>query len=179
MIAFPEVQRRAQAELDAVIGRERLPTFADSPRLPYLHAIIKEILRWRPSTPFGIPHASSEEDWYKGTFVPKGTVCMANIWHCNHDRAVFGQDADQFRPERHLDDEHGGLSSGPLETNRQGHVSFGFGRRVCVARDLANDTLFINTARMLWAANIERARDDNGREKQPDTDTLVIVGLIV
>ncbi|KAH9972013.1 cytochrome P450 [Lactifluus volemus] len=133
MIAFPEVQRRAQAELDAVIGRERLPTFADSPRLPYLHAIIKEILRWRPSTPFGIPRASSEEDWYKGTFVPKGTVCMANIWHCNHDRAVFGQDADQFRPERHLDDEHGGLSSGPLETNRQGHVSFGFGRRVCVA----------------------------------------------
>jgi cytochrome P450 len=178
MIAFPEVQRRAQAELDAVIGRERFPTFADAPHLPYLHAIIKETLRWRPPGPFGIPHAASEDDWYEGMFIPKGASCMANIWHCNHDRAVFGNDADEFRPERHLD-EHGGLLSGPLETNQQGHVSFGFGRRICVAKDLASDSLFINSARILWATNVERARDDDGREIQPDTDTLVHAGVAV
>ena len=57
MLAFPEVQRRAQAEIDDVVGRDRLPTFADSPRLPYVHAIIKEVLRWRPILPCGIPHA--------------------------------------------------------------------------------------------------------------------------
>jgi len=45
MIAFPEVQRRAQAELDTIIGRDRLPTFADAPRLPYVCTVIKEVLR--------------------------------------------------------------------------------------------------------------------------------------
>jgi cytochrome P450 len=46
MVAFPEVQRRAQAELDVVVGRARFPTFADAPRLPYVRAIVKEVLRW-------------------------------------------------------------------------------------------------------------------------------------
>jgi cytochrome P450 len=178
MIAFPEVQRRAQDELDTVVGRDRLPTFADAPRLPYVHAIVKEIFRWRPAAPLGIPHATSEEDWYEGMFIPKGTVCISNIWHCNHDRAVFGDDADEFRPERHLD-EQGELSLGPLETNRQGHVAYGFGRRICVAKNLANDTLFINIARILWAANLERVRDENGKDIPLDMDTLVDVGLVV
>jgi cytochrome P450 len=178
MIAFPEVQRRAQVELDAVVGRDRLPTFADAPRLPYICAILKEILRWRPAIPLGVPHASSEEDWYQGTFVPKGAMCIANIWHCNHDRTVFGDDADEFRPERHLD-EHGEPLPGPAETNQQGHVTYGFGRRICVAKQLANDSLFINIARVLWAANLERARDENGKQVPLDTDTVVDVGLVM
>jgi len=99
MIACPEVQRKAQAELDAVVGRHRLPTFADAPRLPYLGAIIKEILRWRPVAPLGVPHASTEDDWYEDMFIPKGTICVPNVFHCNHDRSVFGEDADEFRPE--------------------------------------------------------------------------------
>ncbi|KAI0248229.1 cytochrome P450 [Lactifluus subvellereus] len=155
MMAFPEVQRRAQAELDAVVGRDRLPTFVDAPRLPYV-----------------------EDDWYEGMFVPKGTMCIANIWHCNHDRAVFGDDADEFRPERHLD-EHGEPLPGPAETNQQGHVTFGFGRRICAAKHLTNDSLFINAARVLWAANLERVRDENGKQVPLDTDTLVDVGLVI
>jgi len=98
MIAFPEVQRRAQAELDAVVGRDRLPTIADAPRLPYVCAIVEEVHCWRPSVPLGLNHASTEDDWYEGMFIPKGTVRVGNIWHCNHDRAVFGEGADEFRP---------------------------------------------------------------------------------
>jgi len=120
MIAFPEVQRRAQAELDAVVGRDRLPTFSDAPRLPYVRAITKEILRWRPAAPLGVPHAATDDDWYKGMFIPKGSICMANIWHCNHDRAIFGEDADEFRPERHLDG-RGELLPGPIE-NKSGRA---------------------------------------------------------
>jgi len=178
MIAFPEVQRKAQAELDAVVGRDRLPTFADTPRLPYLSAVIREILRWRPSVPFGVSHALIDDDWYEGMFIPKGTVCVPNIWNCNHDRAVFGEDADEFRPERHLD-EHGELLSGPVETNKAGHVTFGFGRRICVGKDLALEFLFISMARILWAAKLEGARDESGRESPLDTDTLVDVGLVL
>ena len=113
MIAFPQVQRKAQAELDAVVGRHRLPTFTDAPRIPYLSAVIKEILRWRPVVPLGVPHTSTEDDWYGDMFIPKGTICVPNTWHCNHDRSVFGEDADEFRPEGHLGEE-GELLSGRL-----------------------------------------------------------------
>ena len=177
MIAFPEVQRKAQAEMDAIVGRDRLPTFADAPRLPYVQAIIKEILRYRPSLPFLIPHAATEEDWYEGMYIPKGTICIANVWHCNHDREVFGEDADEFRPERHLD-ENGELLPGPFETNQAGHVLFGFGRRICVGKDLAIESLFINTVRILWATKLERTRDENGREVPVDMETMVDEGAV-
>jgi cytochrome P450 len=180
MIAFPEVQRRAQAELDTIVGRDRLPTFADAPRLPYVCAVIKEVLRWRPALPLGLPHATIEDDWYEGMFIPKGTVCIPNAWHCNRDRAVFGEDADEFRPERHLDERgEPRTGPGPVETSQAGHVTFGFGRRICVGKELAADSLFIDTARMLWAANFERARDENGKEVPLDVDTLVDAGLVV
>ena len=54
LVLFPQVQRRAQAELDAVIGRDRLPTFDDRPRLPYIEALCKELARWQMVTPMGM-----------------------------------------------------------------------------------------------------------------------------
>ncbi|KAI0295617.1 cytochrome P450 [Multifurca ochricompacta] len=178
MVAFPQVQRRAQAELDAVVGRSRLPTFADAPHLPYVRAVVREVLRWRPPVPFGLPHAATEDDWYEGMFIPKGATCIANIWQCNHDRAIFGEDADDFRPERHLD-EGGELLPGPIETNQEGHLSFGFGRRICVGKYLANDTLFISTARILWATIIEHVLDENGKEVVPDLEGFTDRGLFI
>ena len=77
MIAFPEVQRRAQAEIDAVVGRDRLPSFADAPHLPYVCATMKEILRWRHAVALGVPHVATNEDWYEGMYIPKGTMCIA------------------------------------------------------------------------------------------------------
>jgi len=178
MVAFPDVQHRAQAQLDAVVGRARPPTFADAPRLPYVHAIIREVLRWRPPGPLGVPHAAAEDDWYEGMFIPKGATCVVNTWQCNHDRAVFGDDADDFRPERHLDDS-GELVPGPVETNLEGHVTFGFGRRVCVGRYLVNNTLFIATARILWAANLGRVRDETGTEQPPDISAFEEEGTVI
>jgi cytochrome P450 len=54
LVLFPHVQRRAQAELDLVIGRDSLPTFDDRPRLPYIEALCKELLRWQMVTPLGM-----------------------------------------------------------------------------------------------------------------------------
>jgi cytochrome P450 len=62
---------------------------------------------------------------------------------------------------------------GPKETNQEGHVSFGFGRRACVGRHLANDSLFIFTARILWAASIKCTQ-----ERLPDMSTFVGLGII-
>jgi cytochrome P450 len=175
MVAFPEVQSRAQAELDAVVGRARLPTFADAPRLPYLRAVIREVIRWRPAVRLGTPHITAEDDWYEGMFIPKGSVCRPNIWQCNRDRTIFGDDADVFKPERHLGD-NGELLPGPKETNQEGHVSFGFGRRICVGRHLGNDSLFILTARILWAANLQCVKDENWNERLLDASAFTEVG---
>ena len=53
MVLYPDVMKRAQAEIDAVVGRDRMPTFADEPHLPYVRAMVKEVLRWRPVGPLG------------------------------------------------------------------------------------------------------------------------------
>ena len=66
MVLFPDVQKRVQAELDAVVGRKRLPTFEDRASLPYLEATIKESLRFHPPTPLGIAHRLSEDDVVQG-----------------------------------------------------------------------------------------------------------------
>lgn len=53
MVLHPDIQRKAQAEIDVVVGQNRLPAFADRSKLPYIDAIIREVLRWRPPVPLG------------------------------------------------------------------------------------------------------------------------------
>ena len=178
MIAHPEIQKRAQDELDAVVGRSRTPTFADAPNLPYIQAVIKETLRWRPVLPMAVPHTTTEEDWYEGMFIPKGTLCLVNLWQCHHDPAAYGPDAASFRPERFLD-EHGKLIPGPSETREDGHSSYGFGKRICVGKHAANDSLFIDIATALWAVRFEHSCDENGKEVPVDTETFVDTGMIL
>jgi cytochrome P450 len=80
MLSFPESQKKAQEELDQVIGRYRLPDFSDRESLPYINAVIKEVLRWFPNVPLGLPHAASEEGEYKGMRIPKGSLIIFNAW---------------------------------------------------------------------------------------------------
>jgi hypothetical protein len=76
MTLYPQWQIRLQEEVDRVCG-DRMPEPKDSPKMPVLRAVIKEIMRWRPVTPSSIPHESIEDDVYEGYFIPKGTVA-----HC-------------------------------------------------------------------------------------------------
>ncbi|KAI9444580.1 cytochrome P450 [Lactarius indigo] len=175
MIAHPEVQKRAQLELDAVVGRSRAPTFSDAPNLPYIQAIVKEVLRWRPPLPFSLPHSTMEDDWYNGMFIPKGTICLPNIMQCNRD-SYYGDDAENFRPERFLD-AHGGILPGPAETHEEGHGTYGFGKRACMGKHVANETLFISIAMALWSLTLEPARDGDGNEVPIDVDAFVDTGM--
>lgn len=81
MLQYPDIQVKAQAQLDEVMGGNQLPTFDDEPLLPYITAIAKEVLRWQPAGPLGIPHLNTEEDNYKGYTIPAGSVIIANIWY--------------------------------------------------------------------------------------------------
>jgi len=177
MLAFPETQKRAQAELDAVVGRGRVPGFTDLPSLPYLRAMVKEVLRWRSVLPLGIPHCSLEDDWYEGMFIPRGTMCLVNVGLCNLDPAIYGDDAALFDPSRHLNPD-GTPAPSPPDTQDEGHIVYGFGKRICIGRHVANDTMFIAFAVMLWAMELAPAKDEYGREIPVDVDGYVDNGMV-
>ena len=83
MTLHPEVQRKAQEELSAVVGDSRLPNFADRASLSYINAIVKECIRWMPVLPTGVAHALTDDDVYDGRFIPKGSLIIANQWYYN------------------------------------------------------------------------------------------------
>ena len=85
MSLYPEVQRKAQAELDAVVGPGRFPEPEDLDQLPYVSAVIKEALRWHHPAPLGLPHVSTADDEFSGYFIPKGSVVIVNVWYGGSD----------------------------------------------------------------------------------------------
>ncbi|KAJ4467123.1 cytochrome P450 [Lentinula edodes] len=157
MSIYPNVQARAQRELDEVVGRSRMPTFDDMTQLPYIRAIVKEVLRWQPVTPLAVPHAAMEDDWYEGYLIPKGTIIFPNVWSMNRDQETYGPDADQFSPERFVQKSETGdaFVLRPEFENNDGHYTYGFGRRICVGRYVAENSLFITACTILWALHIE------------------------
>jgi len=118
-----------------------------------------------------------EDDWYEGMFIPKGTTCIPNVWYMNRDPEIYGENAAHFDPARHL--EAGGDIAPGLSDAKEGHVSYGFGRRLCVGWHLANNTLFISIAIVLWAAKIERKKDESGEFLPLDVDGCVDHGIVV
>ncbi|KAJ7120737.1 cytochrome P450 [Mycena crocata] len=181
----PNVQKRAQEELDRVVGRDRMPTFADREHMPFIAAMVRETLRWKTVAPIGVPHQSIEDDWYEGYFIPKGTICIPNAWGMNKDPEVYGADVDEFKPERYLDKD-GNLAPLPpalADTKDEGHVSYvrhqGFGRRICIGRYVSNNSLFIDMAYILWALTISPLTDGEDKPIMPDKDSYINNGLVL
>jgi len=140
-ILYPDAVKKAHEELDSVIGPERLPTFEDMERLPYVNAFILELLRWKPISPIAVPHAVTQDDEYMGYFIPKGATVVANQYTINMDESVF-ENPTAFKPERHA-----GNPDPPIS-------AFGFGRRRCPGEKTARSTLFIVISRVLWGYDI-------------------------
>lgn len=155
MVQNPEIQHKAHDELDRIIGRERVPGFMDKESLPYINAIYKECLRCHPIAPFGMPHAAIADDQYKGMHIPKGCVLLPNLWAMSRNEKDYGPDAHAFRPDRFL------------YSNARDPASyvFGFGRRICPGRYMAEDSLFIAICGILQIFSITRALNEDGSEK--------------
>lgn len=77
---YPDVQRKAQEELDRVVGPNRLPEYDDLDNLAYIRAIAMETMRWMPVFPLGLPHAVTQSDTYRGYHIPKGATVVAVSW---------------------------------------------------------------------------------------------------
>ncbi len=130
MAMHPEVQKKAHSALDAQLQGQRLPDFSDfGGRIPYIDAVVNEVLRWNPATPFAVYHVSSEADVYKGYEIPKGSIIIPNLWALLRQESVFGPNTDKFIPERFLKAD-GNLNPDILDLD----IAFGFGRRSCPGR---------------------------------------------
>ncbi|KAI5888586.1 cytochrome P450 [Schizophyllum commune H4-8] len=161
MVLHPEIQSRAQAEVDAVcLAHGRMPQVADRSSLPYVNAIVKEVWRWNPSVPLGLPHMANADDVYRGWRVEKGTVVWANIWSILHDETV-SPDPFAFRPERYLGKDPT-LQSAAEDPNEVVQVAFGVGRRICPGMYLGDQAVFIAICNILFAFDIGKAKDEAG-----------------
>ncbi|CAF9941089.1 MAG: hypothetical protein HETSPECPRED_002868 [Heterodermia speciosa] len=146
MGTHPEVQERAQAEIDRVVGPDRLPTMSDRLNLPYIEAVVLETLRWHPISPIPLAHECEKDDMYGDYLIPQGALIMANVWQMTHEPEVYS-DPMAFRPERFIP-----VAERPAETDPS-KVVFGFGRRACPGRVLGENALFVYIAQTLAAFN--------------------------
>jgi len=161
MMLYPEVQKKAQEEIDRIIGTERLPDFIDRDRLPYIGALLTELHRWAPITPLSFPRRSFEDDEFKGYFIPKDSIVLANVWAMTRDENHY-EDPNRFWPERFLDEGHGKPNTDPRL------YCFGFGRRICPGSHIGDNNIFMIVVSMLAAFNISKKRDANGVEIVPE-----------
>jgi len=161
MTRSPEIQKKAQEEIDLVVGKDRLPDFTDKESLPYVEAIIKECLRWQNVAPLAVPHMSVQDDIYDGYFIPKGTIILGNAWSILHNPANYVEPL-QFIPERFLKD--GVIDRDVMDPTA---AAFGFGRRICPGRYLSNESMFAIVASVLAAFDILAPLDDEGNPILP------------
>lgn len=177
MLLHPLVQKQAQEEIDRICG-DRLPTMDDWDDLPYIRASVKESLRWMPTAIVGLPHAVIQDDWYMGYKIPKGAAVMWNVWALHMDSKRF-TNPRAFDPSRYLGDNQTSAEAAMNgDASKRDQFVFGAGRRVCQGMHIADRSLFLSIARLLWAFNLEKAVDERGEDIVPDPDELS-QGLLV
>ena len=159
-VLYPESTRKAQEELDSVVGQNRLPSFDDISNLPYVNAFIKEVLRWRPVLPMALPHAPLKDDEYLGYRIPKDAIILPNLLAMDDDSV---HDSYEFRPERWL------------QHPDQPFYAFGFGGRICPGQKMAQNSLFIAISRMLWGYNASHCYADGKKIPIDSLDTARII----
>jgi cytochrome P450 len=154
---------RARKQLDSVVGRGRLPSFEDRSALPYIDAVVEEVLRWRPAGAAGVPHFTKVESSYGGFRIPANSVVIANHWSIAREESMFGPaDVEAFVPERWLD-------AGKSPRRDLPTVGFGYGRRICPGRHVARNSLWIAVARLLWAFDVKPEMTAEGETVAVDT----------
>ncbi|XP_072013333.1 cytochrome P450 2U1-like [Amphiura filiformis] len=135
MVLQPDIQEKIHAELDSEVGRNRMPTLKDRPRLPYTEATLLEMQRIGSITPLGVPRAATFDTKLYGYDIEQGTMVMPNLWAVHHDERIW-KEAESFKPERFLD------SDGKLN-RREELIPFAIGKRKCLGEQLALMELFL------------------------------------
>ncbi|KAL3442664.1 cytochrome P450 [Aspergillus insuetus] len=179
----------AHKEIEGVVGRETMPAPEDRPNMPYVSAIVEEVLRWRPVGPEGVPHLNKEETSYNGYSIPANSVIVPNAWTISREESVFGPDPDSFIPERWLidvdadPDNKNPRSKGKEKTLNKTLLSsvsgFGYGRRTCPGRHFARNIIWIVIAQLLWAFDIRPGIDEKTGGRIPVDSLACTYGLVM
>ena len=158
LAAHPDAQRRAQAEIDSIFGRDRpLPEHIDLGKLPYVNACVLESQRWRPLGaypvgPFGVPRKTVVDVEVLGYRIPKGSSVLINQWTIAHD-PEFYEKPERYYPDRFFRDSVG-AKEGVRQEGRKAVYTFGAGRRECLGKDFALQNIRITVSQILWAYDI-------------------------
>ncbi|KAI0305261.1 cytochrome P450 [Multifurca ochricompacta] len=174
--SHPDVQARAHAELDQVIGRDYWPTAQDEMRLPYIRAIIKEVERAHSPFWMATPHYSTEDFVYNGMYIPKNTALVLNCYDIHHNEEKYTNSYEvfpfdrifsilrrsfAFNPDRYLGDTLTCAESSKLsDAMDRDHWAFGAGRRICPGVHVAERELWLAISRLLWAYDIRSLPDE-------------------
>ncbi|KIY45976.1 cytochrome P450 [Fistulina hepatica ATCC 64428] len=168
MTLFPEAQARAQAEIDAVVGTDRFPTFEDRAQMIYMNALVLEVYRWHVALPSGFPHRLMEDDTYDGFFIQAGTVVMPNTLKISKDPQLY-KDPHLFEPRRFIAD--GGFSAQAPEPDPREYI-FGHGRRRCAGQAFAEASKYLEIVTTLAFFTISKAVDENGDMDEPTLEYM-------
>ncbi|KAI0086645.1 cytochrome P450 [Irpex rosettiformis] len=143
---FPEEQAKVQVELNRVIGQERVPKADEQAVLPRVTAFALECFRWRPTSWGSFAHRATKDIFWNNYLIPAGATVIGNHWSIGLDPEVY-PDPTAFKPDRWLD------ANGRIREDLT-YFTYGFGRRVCPGQHLANNSLYLSTALILWAFKI-------------------------
>ncbi|KDQ06957.1 hypothetical protein BOTBODRAFT_167514 [Botryobasidium botryosum FD-172 SS1] len=161
MVLHPDVQKKAQAEIDGVIAAKGkgLPNFEDRGNLPYIECLLKDLQRWLPVLPLSVPRRLTEDDCYGGYFLPAGSIIFSNHWALSRDEAHY-KDPERFWPERFENPETAELD--PYK------YAFGWGRRACAGMNFADAMLYLAVVSILAMFDISKPLDEHGNETEPE-----------
>lgn len=143
MVLHPDIQSKAQSEIDNIVGTTRAVSDSDLQNLPYLQAIVKETLRVHPPGPLLSWARLAIHDTHVGPhFIPAGTTAMVNMWAITHDEQIWAN-SDEFNPERFMKEDV------PIMGSDLRLAPFGAGRRVCPGKAMGLATVQLWLAQML------------------------------
>ncbi|KAL3496553.1 cytochrome P450 [Aspergillus germanicus] len=176
----PMALKCAQEEVDRVCGVNRSPTVNDLEEMPYIEACMHEILRWRPVAAGGIPHMLTQTDTYKGYVFPAGTIFFANTWAIHHDEYEYDK-PEVFNPDRWLGENTYGTKESSITRDQQRKTSYGWGagRRICSGQKMAEASLKIAMAKMVWALDFEVGGGEGGGPTDVSVETGYHGGFLV
>ncbi|XP_055941707.1 uncharacterized protein LOC129971757 [Argiope bruennichi] len=136
MAAFPDIQKKVHQEIMEVLGSDRSPEFQDLKSMPYTHAVMLEIMRWKTIVPLNLQHYTLGDSTAGGYDIPKGTIVVANFWNAHHDPRYW-KEPEKFNPERFLS------KDGKSVVKSNNFMPFSTGRRACPGESMAYIEMFL------------------------------------
>ncbi|XP_015919999.1 cytochrome P450 2J6-like [Parasteatoda tepidariorum] len=147
MAAFRDVQKKVQQEISEVLLDEREPEFLDQKSMPYTHAVILEVMRWKSIVPLNVPRYTTADTTIGEYKIPKGTTVMANFWAVHHDPRHW-EDPDSFLPERFLEPDRKSIRKS------SSYMPFSVGKRACPGETMAYMEVFLYFVSILQNFNV-------------------------